>query len=117
MGSTIVRLQDSEGEIWLYWSSEWDQATHVFATRADFEAFYREEYGNDGMRELPERMSRVDAKGTSDYDDESAEDTVVHNRAGASETRLTVPQLIAHYRARLTDPECEPPMGVDDYAP
>ncbi len=35
-------------------------------TLDEFMDYYKEEYGNEGLRRLPERMKRVNETGTSD---------------------------------------------------
>lgn len=71
MGRSIVRLVDDSGELWIEWSSIVDAPVFVADSRQDFEAYYLEEYGGDGMRDLSKRMERVLATGTSSYRHES----------------------------------------------
>jgi hypothetical protein len=111
----IVRLPCDGQDYYLEWSSISDSPTTFGMTRAEFEEYYREEYGERGMRELSARMARVVADGTSDFSDESAEDTIRFNRAGKDETRLTVEQIVDHYIRRRPsgdEEEAEPPMGM-----
>lgn len=98
MGRTIIKLTDDAGADWyLEWSSVADGPATVGMSRADFETYYREWYGRNGMAELPARMAHLDAKGTSSLDDESAFDVLTFNRAGKGETCLTPDQLIEVY--------------------
>ncbi len=60
----------------------------------------KDKYGSEGLRELPARLVRVEAKGTSAHDDASADDTIVCNRAGLRETELTMAQLVDFYCER-----------------
>lgn len=98
MGRTIIKLTDSAGADWyLEWSSVSDGPASEGMSRADFEAYYREEYGREGMAKLPARMARVDAKETTALDVGSVFDVLTFNRAGKGETCLTPAQLIEVY--------------------
>lgn len=66
----------------------------------EFKKYYQQEYGLDGMRSLPERLERVEAKGTSSQLDDSAEDCLSCNRAGPDETELTVDEIYQAYCLR-----------------
>jgi hypothetical protein len=63
----------------------------------------KEQYGAEGMRELPERLARVEAKGTSGHDDRSAVDAMWLNRAGAGESVLTYDEIVQMYCKRSGD--------------
>jgi hypothetical protein len=49
-------------------------------TLEEFKEFYIENYGRHGMESLEDRLERVEAKGTSCFMDDSAEDTLSGNR-------------------------------------
>ena len=93
MPSHIVKLRDKYFE----YSTIVDAPISEGATLAKFKAYYRRKYGAEGMRTLPERLARVEAKGTSSMGDESAEDTLSGNRAGPNETELTLDELYRTY--------------------
>lgn len=82
-----------------------DSPSSYVMTREEFKDWYAKEYGQVGLRELPERMARVDAKGTSCVDDSSAYDTVRQNRADHGEKHLSLKQILIQYRLRADVPE------------
>lgn len=91
----IVKLAEDE---YMEWSTVVDAPVTYICTRKEFEDFYRKEYGEDGMRTLPERMERVEQKGTSCLLDDSAEQTVKFNRAGPNESTLTFDEIRQRYK-------------------
>jgi len=103
MGRCIVRLEAPEGHpVYLEWSTVVDAPVTYAMTREELEEHVREEYGNQGLEELPARLERADRCGASwrDAYRESAEDTIRGNRAGPNETELTVEQIIERYWTR-----------------
>jgi len=66
----------------------------------EFKEYYQVEYGRQGMNGLPERLERVEAKGSSAIDREDATDTLSGNRAGPNESELTVEQIYQAYCLR-----------------
>lgn len=105
MGNPIIKL----GGQYLIWSSISDAPNTYGMTRHELEEHIREEHGRNGLRDLADRMVRVDAKGTSSHDDDSAETTVSGNRAGENETCLTVEQIVEFYVVRKG--KGQKPMG------
>lgn len=93
MGQFIVKLRNH----YLIWSSVVDAPICVCENETDVAEYIREKYGNEGLRELPRRMERVKAKGTSAHDDDSALDTIWLNRAGPDESTLTILGIYLHY--------------------
>ena len=93
MASTLVRL----GAKIIVWSSVVDAPTHILDDEDDVRAWTKDECGVFGLRELPARLDRLRAKGTSSFIDDSAEDAVSGNRAGKGETELTFEQLVAYF--------------------
>jgi hypothetical protein len=87
-------------------------------TLAMFRRYYKAEYGNEGMRTLDERLARANKNGTSafGYDDEpSLESTVLCNRAGAGESRMTVQQIADWYCVNRDDYTRDLPVGEWPY--
>lgn len=111
MGQFIVKLKDGEQDVLLMWSTVVDAPTYVFEDEAELEEWIRFRYGKDGVDELPARMARVHAKGTSSLNDGSAEEVVSFNRAGKDETCLTIEQIIDFYWRKKS--EGEAPLGRD----
>ena len=105
MGQHIVKL---EGK-YLLWSTIVDAPITYGMTLTELKAYVKEESGNEGLRELPKRLERVEQKGTSALNRDSADDTIWLNRAGKDETRLTRAEFVATY---VTDPKAHPPKGA-----
>lgn len=61
-------------------------------TRDQLEEYYRREYGERGMRDLPERLKRAHEKGSSGFDDRSLADAVMLN-----EEELSTEEFIQRY--------------------
>lgn len=110
MAEYFVKLSRGEKSWILRWSSIVDAPTHVFDDEAELTEWYREEYGREGLRNLPNRLERLHQKGTTSHMDANAEATVMCNRAGKDETCMTVDQIIDYYCE--TDCEAEPPVGT-----
>ena len=96
MGKGIIKL----GEFYLEWSTVVDAPVTFGMTLPEFKEYYRQEYGRDGMKDLPDRLGRVSIKGTSFYDDIDLTDTVEFNRAGPGETHLSREELHRAYCLR-----------------
>ena len=62
----IIKLSTPRGDRYLEWSTIVDAPVTYGMPLDEFTAYYRDQYGAEGMRALPERMARVEAKGTSD---------------------------------------------------
>ena len=78
-----------------------------------FKRHYLGRYGKDDFnKELPERMARVEANGTSAEFDQTTEDLVGgYNRAGENETFLEAAEILERYR---WDPENGEPYPTDE---
>tara|TARA_R110000851_G_C13085040_1_gene566205 strand:+ start:189 stop:491 length:303 start_codon:yes stop_codon:yes gene_type:complete len=61
------------------------------------EGWYKKEYGDSGMCNLPPRLQRAHEKGTSSLDDNSLEDFLICNRAGVDEATLSLEDCISQY--------------------
>ena len=98
MGRCIVKLTDDAGaNFYLEWSSIVDAPVTYGMPLEEFHEYYREEYGESGMRDLPQRLKRVESKGCSSWIDSSAEDVISGNRAGPKETEFSREQLIEKF--------------------
>jgi hypothetical protein len=105
MGQYIVKL---EGK-YLMWSTVVDAPITYGGTLAELRAYVKERDGENGLRDLTERLKRVEAKGTSAIDEDGPDDVMWLNRAGKGETPLTKAQIIEHYVLQREDKE--PPKG------
>lgn len=117
MGTSICKFDD-----WYFdWSSIVDAPTSCAMTRDEYIARALEWEGRRYVeQELPARLARADAKGTSSLNHASLSQTVWLNRAGRSETFLSlseIKQLVVLWR---TDPKAEmeghvPPSEEDSF--
>lgn len=96
MERTIIKLNNYYFEF----SSVVDAPVTFGMTLDEFRQYYRSGYGANGMRDLEERLKRVEAKGTSSYLDESAESQLSFNRAGPDEAQLTIDEIFDAYCLR-----------------
>lgn len=68
-----------------------DRPRYVSAiTLKQLEYYIKDQYGKQGLRNLPERLKRAQEKGTSSFNDESLSETILCNRAGKNEEHLTL---------------------------
>ena len=72
----IIKLPTPIGDRYLEWSSIVDAPITYGLTLEEFTDYYRSEYGDQGMRDLPDRMARVEATGTSERNSKSVAETV-----------------------------------------
>lgn len=93
----IVKLETPKGPRYLDWSTIVDAPVTNGMALKDFKKWYREQHGDEGMRTLPERLARVEAKGVSALDYASVDELIAANRAGPKEGHLTKAQIIAKY--------------------
>lgn len=98
MGHYIIKLTDEgKKDYYLEYSSVCDAPITYGMDLDEFKEYYQEEYGKSGMEGLPQRLARVEAVGTSEYSAKSVDETLVCNRAGKNETRLTKAQIVEMY--------------------
>ncbi len=100
MGRPIVKLAGQ----YLEWSTITDSPSSFGMTLEELVAHTRNELGEEGVRDLSQRIARVDAKGTSAINGRSAEDTIWLNRAGPGETPLHVDEIVEFYIRRKQAP-------------
>ena len=74
--------------LYFLWSTVVDAPVTGGMTLPEFREYYQDRFGTEGMRDLPQRMERVAAKGTSSRLDGSVDEMLVANRAGPGETCL-----------------------------
>ena len=94
MGRFIVKLDD----YYLEWSTIVDAPITYGMKLKEFKEFYKDEYGNRGMEELPKRLERVENQGVSAYHPyNNLENLITGNRAGDNEEELTKQEIIKGY--------------------
>ena len=79
------------------WSTVVDAPTSYGMPREEFEDYYRNRYGEEGSRELSQRLERAIAKGTSSRMHASAEELVRGNHAGPGEETISLEDIIRIY--------------------
>ena len=83
--------------MYLEWSSVTDAPGTYGMTLDELREYIKEEYGNEGLRELPERLRRVEEFGTSRWPRASVEEVVDSNKAGEGGTSLTLDEIYRDY--------------------
>ena len=66
-------------------------------TKAQLEFFIKDQYGQQGINALPERLERAHKNGTSEIGAECIENTLWCNRAGKNESYLSTQQIIKKF--------------------
>ena len=99
MGSFILKTPHPVRP-YLEWSTIMDAPITRGMSEEELRDHVKEEYGNEGLSRLPQRMARVREKGVSSYEDESPTEAISLNRAGEKETRLTMDQIVDYYCER-----------------
>lgn len=80
------------------WSTVVDAPTTYGMKRDEFEEYYRDQYGAEGMKDLPARMDRATSNGTSAaYRPMTARELISVNRAGPGETDIPFEEVIRIY--------------------
>ena len=81
MGKAIIKISDSQQDFYLEWSTSSDSPCSYGMPLEEFKEYYRKEYGEQGMRDLPERLEIVERNGCSlDYD--TIDGMLARNQAG-----------------------------------
>jgi hypothetical protein len=99
MPKYIIKLHDEKlsRDWYLEWSTIVDAPVTYGMSMEEFRDHYQQTYGTDGMRELPERMKRVEEKGTSAQSYGSVKSTIAINRAGENESNLDEEGILEKY--------------------
>lgn len=84
--------------LYFEWSTIVDAPLTYGMTLDEFTNYYRGTYGTEGLATLPERLTRVEAKGCSSLLHTSIDDLIAWNRAGEDEAVATRAELIAMLR-------------------
>ena len=100
----IVKLSDGERSWYLEWSSVVDAPVTYGMSLDELRRHVKEQYGNEGLRELPKRLARCDARGTSAFDT-TLERILENNRAGPNERQATREEIIRWYCLRESKPK------------
>lgn len=101
----IIKLTDAvfNKEYYLEWSTIVDAPITYGMSLDEFEMYYRTEYGESGVRELPARMERVEKAGCSSFVEDNVLDLVRGNRAGKNESELSYVDILNNYCRQWVD--------------
>lgn len=97
----IVKVGDRYGE----WSTIVDAPVSKLMPLDEFTAYYAEQYGKNSLPHLSVRLSRVEAKGTSEVNASCADDTMDLNRYGDGGERISVKRVIEKWKQATDFPE------------
>lgn len=100
MASLILKLPNDK---YLEWSTGSDAPETLAMSREEFERYYGEEYGREGLERLPARLERADKTGCSSLDGMTLEDCISGNRAGPGESEITLNEIIKMYDGKPYD--------------
>lgn len=93
MGRYIIKIQD----YYLEWSTIVD-APVTFGMKLDqFREYYKNEYGENGIKDFNSRIARVNKKGTSSYIHDNERQVVANNNAGPNYRKLTYDEIYQAY--------------------
>jgi hypothetical protein len=84
-------------DCYLEWSTIVDAPVTPGLSLEDFKKYYKEEYGNAGMMNLPRWLAELDKKESSAIGYENIEDLLSFNRAGPKESCLTLDEIYSAY--------------------
>ena len=90
MGRYIIKLKDR----YFDYSTVVDAPVTEPMTLDAYRAEYCRKFGQGAIRELDQRLERVEVKGTSSHIHSSAWDTIAHNRAGPEESCLSMDEFL-----------------------
>ena len=94
MAHFIIKLK----QYYYIWSSVVDAPITDSLDLEQLTNWIKQQEGEEGLRKLPERLKRVEEKGTSAFNYSSVEELISYNRAGENETHLSMDELIKEYQ-------------------
>lgn len=110
MPNYILKFDTEAGPRYMDWSTIVDAPITCGLTLDEFKSYYKEQFGARGMQDLPQRLERVEKKGTSSHIHKNRDDVLSYNRAGKNNTCLTVEQIVDFYVVHMG--EGEQPKGT-----
>ena len=93
MSKCIIKIKDKYFE----WSTIVDAPVTYGMDKEELEEYIKSEYGNEGLRKLPERLKRIEEKGTSWVDFTNLEGTIEFNRAGENGKCISKKEIYEKY--------------------
>ena len=79
------------------WSTVVDAPVTYGMTLEGLKEWYRFEFGEQGMKDLPERLERVEKHGTSAIPSQTVDQLITFNRAGDNEENLSKEMIVEKY--------------------
>lgn len=92
MGKYIIKIKDKYFE----WSTIVDCPVTCGMSHEELFEYIKRTQGEQGLIQLPQRLARVKAKGTSAID-RSLNEIISGNRAGIHEEKLTIDEIYEKY--------------------
>lgn len=96
MGRCIIKLSDGQREWYLEWSTTVDAPVTFGMSLEELKEYYRSEYGEAGMAELPHDLARLEETGLSGHNGD-LDGLLAGNAAGDNGEYLTNEELIKKY--------------------
>src|ERR1700732_4679174 len=76
------------------WSTVVDAPVSPAMTKAEFNVYWLNQHGTQGMTDLEDRLARAESRGCSSHREMSARNCVEGNRAGDREVELSFDEVI-----------------------
>ena len=83
-------------DFYLEWSTVVDAPLTGGMSLAEFEEYYRQEYGNQGMQQLPQILERLERTGCSAHGI-TLDEVLIANHAGNNETEISKEEIFRKY--------------------
>ena len=96
----IIKLIDDKynKDYYLEWSTVVDAPVTYGCSLEEFKEYYKQQNGENGMRELEERLKRVEETGTSAHPPFGDIDSILeYNRAGEGEKSINKEGILDRY--------------------
>jgi hypothetical protein len=100
MGRCLIKIKD----LYFEWSTVVDAPVTYGMTLDELRARVKEERGNEGLRELPERLERVEEYGSSFQIKTTLEELISTNRAGNNEEKISLNDIYKRYTNQKAEP-------------
>lgn len=97
MGRFLIKLNDKKKSYYMEWSTVVDAPTTYGLSLRELKSYIKDEYGNEGLRDLPMRLERIKEHNHSLYSKETVNELIRGNRAGKNERKISVKQIIEDY--------------------
>ena len=92
----LIQIEDKFFE----WSTVVDAPVSYGMDMEELESYTKERYGEEGLKDLPQRLERVKKTGCSSHYPQSVDELIKGNRAGDNEKTLTKKQIYKKYSSK-----------------